>query len=266
MTEEKTYSDIFHLFYKLKHQYEERIEREKNKLIKNASLSTDEKRHIFKTYKRKCVNCGQLGGTLFEQNKNILEARCLAEKPCKLHIKLQRSDYVLINKYDIKLKDDIQDEKSQIITNKLNYLFGYQTEKSTLEKFNLIKQKIIKLVKEYEIVNRQYVDIANNEEQKADIRRMNTELLLLIDGMKILLKQYEVTTEDKFITEAVELYVTKILSLQNRLMKAKYKSTEIQPVQINKDTTIFHLRQEQNTMKDLMYQIGSNNKILSNKK
>ena len=39
-----------------------------------------------------------------------------------------------MNEEDLKLKELILNEKSNVISNKLNYLFGYQTEKSTIDK------------------------------------------------------------------------------------------------------------------------------------
>ena len=120
MSGQESYNEVFQSFYKLKHQYEERINREKMKIIKLSSLSQVEKRNKFKALKLKCINCGQLGGTSFEQKENVLEAKCLAINPCNLHIKLERAKYVLMNNEDIKLKADIQSAKSNVITNKLN--------------------------------------------------------------------------------------------------------------------------------------------------
>ena len=265
--EEEDYNDVFQLYYKLKHQYDEKINREKNKLIKSTTMTTLEKRQKFKALKIKCINCGQIGGTSFKQDGDILEAKCLAKNPYNLHIKLERAKYVKMNEEDLKLKELILNEKSNVIANKLNYLFGYQTEKSTIDKFNLIKSKIIGLVKAYENLSIEYLNVTNNEEKNSDLKKYKSDMIVLIDTIKASIMQYEETNEDIHIKDAIEIYIEKMMPLEKKIMDTKYKKNTIVSEEVSKDIFIYHLVQQEYTLNELMYKIdGTRNKIIINKK
>jgi len=49
-------------------------------------------------------------------------------------LNLQRAKTKLLNNYDEELYNEIMEKKSKIIVNKLNYLYGYETEKKYISK------------------------------------------------------------------------------------------------------------------------------------
>lgn len=259
------FETAFNDFFKLKHLYEEKINKAKNIIIKNSNLNSQEKREKFKSLKKKCINCGKEGGTTFKIYDNILEAKCNASTPCNLHIKLQRAKTKLLNNYDEDLHSEIIDKKTDIIINKLNYLYGYESEKNTLVKFNSIKSELMKLIKDYEIVNTSYNNIINNEDKIKIIREKKDELFILIENMKKLIKQSIEEDNNIFIKQALELYINFIQPVSKQLLAMKYTNNFI--LIEEKDKTIYKLIQEPYTLKELTYSIiGQDNKILINKK
>lgn len=263
------FETAFNDFFKLKHLYEEKINKAKNIIIKNRNLNTQEKREKFKSLKKKCINCGKEGGTIFKIYDNILEAKCNASTPCNLHIKLQRAKTKLLNNYDEELYNEIMEKKSKIIVNKLNYLYGYETEKNTLVKFNTIKSELMKLIKDYEIVNTSYNNIVNNEDKIKIIREKKDELFILIENMKKLIKQSIEEDNDAFLKEGLEIYVNYIQPITKELLNIKYANNSIliEEKEKEKEQYIYKLIQQQYTLKELTFPIiGQDNKILINKK
>jgi hypothetical protein len=259
------FETAFNEFFKLKHLYEEKINKAKTIIIKNPNLNSQEKREKFKSLRKKCINCGKEGGTNFKIYDNILEAKCIASTPCNLHIKLQRAKTKLLNNYDEELYNEIMEKKSKIIINKLNYLYGYETEKNTLVKFNIIKSELMKLIKDYEIINTYYNNILDNQDKIKIIREKKDELFILIENMKKLIKQYLEEENDTFLKEGLEIYINYIQPITKELLNIKYSNNSL--IIEEKDKTIYKLIQEPYTLKDITYSIiGQDNKILIYKK
>ena len=114
------------------------------------------------------------------------------------------------------------EKKSKIIVNKLNYLYGYETEKNTLVKFNTIKSELMKLIKDYEIINTSYNNIVNSEDKIKIIREKKDELFILIENMKKLIKQSMEEDNDAFLKEGLEIYVNYIQPITKELLNIKY--------------------------------------------
>lgn len=263
--EDNDFEISFNEYFKMKHLYEDKINKVKNIIIKNPNLNTQEKREKFKTLKKKCVNCGKEGGTNFKIYDNILEAKCNANVPCNLHIKLQRAKTKLLNNYDEELSNQIMNKKSDIIINKLNYLYGYESEKNTLVKFNNIKSELLKLIKDYEIINSTYNNIINNEAKIKLIKEKKDELFALIENMKKLIKQSDEEENNAFLKEALELYINYIQPLDKEINNLQYVNNNI--LTEEKEKITYKLIQESYTLKELTYQIiGQENKILIYKK
>ena len=73
-------------YYKLKQQYEDKINRQKNRIIKNETLTILQKRKKIKKLVPVCLNCNKPGGTIFSNNKGVLLAVCGSSTPCELNI------------------------------------------------------------------------------------------------------------------------------------------------------------------------------------
>ena len=92
MSEEEIFIDALEHFYKLKNNYDTKINKQKDKIIRNNKLSKVGKRKQFKKMiqNSKCIKCNQLGGTHFSSHNHILKANCGSSKKCKLNIELDR--------------------------------------------------------------------------------------------------------------------------------------------------------------------------------
>ena len=259
------FNQAFSDYYKLKQQYNNQIEKEVTKLRKNTGLTNKEKHERFNQLKKKCVICGKEGGTIFKQDGNILSVKCgHVQKPCKLDIQLQKATYSNINDQITELYDTISKNKIETISSKLNFLFGYTSESTTLTDFNKLKQELIDEVKKYQRINEIYLNIVNNMTKIKEIKVKNDNLLVLIQNFKDLIKNFEETGDMVYLKNAIELYMNTIDETVNNIRNLKYVYNT---VEYNEHDNTHHLILEQYTQNQLQAPINSTqNRILSFKK
>ena len=80
-------------FFRIKNKYQEQYNKQRTKLKDAGNLSPTEIRAELLQYSsnRKCSECSKSGGISFEETKDILVAKCLAQKPCfSINIKRHR--------------------------------------------------------------------------------------------------------------------------------------------------------------------------------
>lgn len=252
-------------YYKLKNQYNDKIQKEITKLSKDSGLSNKEKNEKFKQLKKKCINCGRIGGTIFKQEGNILYAKCgNIEKPCNLDIQLQKATYSNINSEITELNNKININKIKTISSKLNFLFGYTSQETTLEDFNILKQELIDEVKNYKKLNETYLNIISNLNKIKLIDENNNNLLILIQNFKELISNFEETGDFIYIKDAIELYMESIQETTNKIRNLKYIYNDIE---YNEDDNTNNLIQREYTQSQLEIIINNTkNEILVFKK
>ena len=103
-------------YFKLKQKYEKQINDYIGKIRKNESLTKREKRSLFKEFQPKCVNCKQVGGTLFTNKDRVLRAKCGSAEPCKLDIEINEGHYANVINLDENYSKNIDAIKTYIIS------------------------------------------------------------------------------------------------------------------------------------------------------
>ena len=126
------------LFYELKNKYETKYEKMKSKIIKE-NKNKGKKRELIKEIKRKCVNCGKPGGTIFSQDSENLYASCNAVKKCELKIKIKKAGYISEKDFSKSNQRSLEELKSNIVKNKLNLLYNLEKEDVVLAEFDSLK-------------------------------------------------------------------------------------------------------------------------------
>ena len=125
--ESKQVNEAIYEYYKLKENYENKLNQNKSKIINNTLLTTKEKEQKFKQLKKQCINCKGIGGTIFSNKNGILKAVCgNVDKPCALNIEIKKGTYKLSNELVESLISKINQIKIDII--KINFL-TYQKKK-----------------------------------------------------------------------------------------------------------------------------------------
>ncbi len=199
--QEKTiYVDALNEYYKLKSVYDEQIRIKK--LTGNKS-----------DIKIKCVNCGQVGGTIFNRThvsgKSVqLTAKCGNEQtPCPLDILINLGIIVNVQNELSALKKDIEDIKTQIIKEKNNLIYGYVSNDSAVDNFNQYKEYLSSATYMYEEFMSIYLNQTDNFEKQKKIEKLKVGLYDTINAIKSYIKDYNKTENTQFVKDAVELYI-----------------------------------------------------------
>ena len=154
MDKDKKYMDAYNKFYEFKSKWDNKFSGFKRSK-KMQLMSAIEKKIAIEDFqeKRKCVNCGKIGGTNFEETAEYLKATCNASKPCDLHIEIMKGK-------PIYYKDDIYESyeqkihliKQKITKTKLKLLFNLDQEDVLVKDFQDNKNELINTAKEFNLI------------------------------------------------------------------------------------------------------------------
>ena len=256
------FSTAISTYYKLKGDYENKTRKSIKEIYNDSTLNSEQKRKVYTRLKKKCIICGKAGGTIFEQDDNMLIAKCgHIESPCKLDIKLQRAKYDNIINYLSETNKSINTYKNNIIDTKLDYLFGFTNHSSTISKFDELKSNLVKIVKLYQDNTNKYINTIYNYNEISKINSLGSQLDGNINSFKENIEMFNKSGEISYIKDALELYINTIKVINKQLREAKYK---LQQIYKDKDTEVVYLIQKIYTLSDLLIiQPGTENKVIS---
>jgi len=241
-----TYLEEMKKYYSLKHKYTSHKDSVINKILRSDN-SIDAKKKLFQKHKFKCVNCGQDGGSIFNENDKLLRATCgNVEKSCDLNLEVVKMTYIQIDKELESTNNLLITTKRSIILTKLDFLFNYLEEDKAVELFDKFKQELNVHQNKYNELFMLYKSIADNEEMRKLLADKQIEQYTLINEYKEYMDLFNTTTEINYLKDAVALYVTKIKELDKGIMELKYEHNHIEQAE---DT--IQLIQQKYNLKDL---------------
>tara|TARA_B100000902_G_scaffold96841_1_gene99488 strand:- start:1713 stop:2474 length:762 start_codon:yes stop_codon:yes gene_type:complete len=222
-------------FYSLKKNYEQTKENYKKKLHKSQN-SIETKKKLLSKHNFKCVNCGNDGGTIFLETSDFLKASCgNISNPCDLKIDIKKNKKEnLLDKLDL-LDKDLQETKRKITLTKLDYLFKYIEEDNAVEKFEELKNELSINQESYNKMLEYYYDITNNAEKNQLLNGKLEEFYNVVSQYKEFIQLFKDIKDKKYLKDAIQLYIEKIIDLNKKLMELKYK---INLVETDEDTYI----------------------------
>tara|TARA_B100000902_G_scaffold36976_1_gene44213 strand:+ start:2401 stop:3189 length:789 start_codon:yes stop_codon:yes gene_type:complete len=199
-------------YYKYKSSYQNKLDDQKQNVKKNELLSRKDKRTRIMNIEAesKCFNCGKIGGNIFKNDMGILSVTCGSVTPCNV-----------ANKYSVNVGQyknirNIQDEfvstlntlKTTMITIKLDYLFNYTDENSTLTMFSELKERIKVATKQLHDAKIMYYNQTDEKGKKEQLEQIEKTVLEEIDNIQTTGKEYLLNdkNDQSFITSMVERY------------------------------------------------------------
>ena len=160
-------------------------------------------------FKKRCVNCGEVGGTFFDTKNHTLECYCNAKDPlkkCKFHIKIKLGNIVNVDSYKKHIITNIEDIKSDIMKLKLDLLFNLEKEDVVLREFEVYKEDL----EEHE----KYLTLFNNVIDKNLIFEKDTEEERIRESRKNLIKSLDIRIKND-------------INYYNKLLKHTNENNEI---------------------------------------
>ena len=120
-------------YYVLKEQYDTILLKQNQKIMSIDNLSKREKRDRYIRTIKKCINCKKPGGTIFTNTNGRLKAVCGSVEQCNLNIELFKSKFIN-SREEVRLYlNDLNKYKTSIIMTKLDFLFGYVADETTIQ-------------------------------------------------------------------------------------------------------------------------------------
>ena len=236
-------------FYKLKHEYETKIQTQKNSILKNDTLNRKQKQEKYRKLNSRCINCGRNVGSIFEKDGNMLTAICGDRtKPCNLNIQIQRGAYLNLEELMDVFQNGVNDLKEEIIVSKLDLLFGYEKENKTLEKFNKLKNDLandLESVMEYKT---QYIEILFNLDNKPELNAKISAFYNKVSLVKSTIEEFSETGKIQLIKDMIIQYDTEMLPLLDEIRNLKYKYMAMES-----DYGTIKLIRKTFTLQDMMY-------------
>lgn len=248
------YVDALNEYYRYKHQYDTKFEEDKNAVKNSDTLTLQQKRTRIMRIKRnrKCVSCGQSGGTHFTNEDGVLRAQCgNRSQPCSLHIEIVKGKFMNLEELANVSLHNADILKDQIIKTKLDLLFNYTTEEEALRQFEKDRAALDQALDLYGGFRQKYLDVVRNTERREEVDALTTEFYEAVHTFKETLQGGQAATNDSFVRDAVALYADKIVPLNDRIMQAKYVYSAVE----KDDNDVFHLVQKPYTLEQLEFEI-----------
>lgn len=260
MSEERTYKNALSSFYRLKNNYEKKYEDFVNKLVRNKELSKKEKQQKISTFKKKCVNCDKVGGTVFSITGDNLKATCgNTSDPCDLDIHIKRGAYGNIEETIEIFRQDTEESKKKIIIAKMDLLFGYKTDDEIEKNFEELKSDFDLNFTIYHENLLKLQNILNDSMKKVELKRLNNDIIFTIEEMKEVMNTYKKKPNDSLIKDVVETYQTRLIPLLEKQMEKKYT---INKIEMNEEDGTYHLIQKKFDINQL-YTENDESQVLS---
>jgi hypothetical protein len=255
-------------YYKLKSKYENENYIHKKSIMNNQDLSKREKQREFQRLKPKCIHCKRVGGTIFTNTRKedahslrILKAICgVHENPCNLKLVIEMSGYNLYPNVVAELEDKIKECKQKIINYKNNVLFGYSSQEEALNNFTELKEDISDYMDMYYYYLDEYNNIVDNKETNEQLEKNKSTIQLFISDIKNAIVEFNKSNNEQFITDALNIYVNKLMPLTKETMHLKYKENLV--IYDSKDK-VYNLIQNKYSIKDIEFKLYDN-KIITN--
>ena len=215
------YNDALENYYKLKQLYD-RNYKKKLRAIKKKDISLKEKKELLRKIKLPCIHCKKRVGTIFTNKGGILKMFCGGTPACSLNIEIKKADTRFLPAVIANVQKIIQKIKQEIIETKLDFLFGLETENNTVQLFESLKERFDKasglLVNLEGIIQELYA----TKERKEIAEEATLQLYLENERFTNAISQYKETQNTAFLADAIEIYINKILTLQESIQDNKY--------------------------------------------
>lgn len=260
------YVDALNEYYGYKHQYDNKFEEDKQAVRNTETLNQQQKRAKIMRIKRnrKCVSCGQTGGTHFTNEDGVLRAQCgNRSQPCSLRIEIVKGKFMNLEELANASLHTADVLKDQIIKTKLDLLFNYTTEEEALRQFEQDRAALDQALELYGGFRQKYLDVVRNAERREEVDALTAELYGAIQTFKEIVQRGADGIgigggggsgggqDSAFVRDAVELYVGKIEPLNATIMEKKYVYNAVE----REGDDMFRLVQKPYTLEQLEFEI-----------
>jgi len=213
-------------YFQLKKKYDDAVYQ--TKLFIHRTYSKREAKRRILNVIPKCVNCNKPGGTLFKYEDFTYYAVCNVKgSPCELNIEIQTGDLASVEDLYSIFKEDTDNLKDSIIRHKLDALFNYVSESTSIDIFKKELTTYNETSDNFKHILEQHNEIYNNDHKRDKINDLQFELKEKIQKYKSLLKEYQETNSAELLSLATEYNIKEIMVVEQQIRNLKYVLTEM---------------------------------------
>ena len=133
-------------------------------------------------------------------------------------------------------QEDVDETKENIIKVKLNLLFGYENENTTVKKFNTLKQELMQDLESVMADKTLFIEKTTNLDNKIEIHKETNKLFEEIELIKSTVQEFNEIDNIQIIKDMVVRYTNNLLPLLIKLRELKYK---YMAMEYNRDFKIY---------------------------
>lgn len=205
----------------------------------------------------KCIKCNKNVGTIFSNKDGMYTAICGSQsEPCGLNIKLQRGDFESTENILFAMKSILEEDRKEIIIQKLDSIFNYKTNEESVVKFKEIMETYNSDNETYLSLLKNYNDIFNNEERALKIKKKQDKIYNLNRDLENMMNEYKEKNNKEILKNAMNIYVKDLIPEIKNLTSLKYEKNEIETFNNGKGELINKLHQYEHHISN-KYQIWS---------
>jgi hypothetical protein len=142
-------------------------------------------------------------------------------------MEINRGEFADVRNVRRTFEEELNKGKVNIIRTKLDLLFNYADEATSLERFNKLKEEISQYSKPIEILTNSYLSVTNNVKNQQTIKELDAQLFILTEELGSLVEQFRTIPQPGLVTDMVELYITKISPLVARRRELQYAEVDV---------------------------------------
>lgn len=232
-------------YYELKSQYDTSVSNRKRNLYEKNKKKYGKKSAPLPEQNYPCVKCGRPVNTIFSKKETIYKVRCGdPQQPCGLDIEIHAGAYY---PYPIVLevfKYDIEEQKENIIKLKMDDLFHYIHEKTSVQKFNKAFKKYENTEEIYQENLALYENLYFDSKKLETIKEKSKNVFQLQETMKKIIQDYKhdaianESEKQEKMKDMMMFYHHELMPLYKNIQNMKYEIMEIHVDEKNEEKTL----------------------------
>ena len=183
--------------------------------------------------------------------------------PCSLKIKLFRGDFEQFETVIKICERTLQQDKNDIIIQKLDSLFNYKSAEESVAKFKELLEIYNENNMHYTNLLKDYNDIYHNQERISKMKKTNEKINNINQELQTMFNHYKETNNKEFLKEAMSKYVKDLMPEVHNLQKTKYEVSEIETIQHSKNEEIYRLHQYEKHISNLFNIFSESPKVIT---
>ena len=212
------------------------------------------------------MNCGRNVGTIFSvKNEKDNDRRNFIIKcgdisdPCPLNINFFYGNRFPYETQIDELTQLLDKTKNDIVLEKNNAIFGYQTPSMASELFNTLTDELKQTTDITGFLIEKNILVNHNPAKKELLNKLQDELQKeYMAPYKEFMRRFIQENNIDFCKEAVELYVNEIIPKLKEIQSLKYS---VNIVEYDSDNRTFHLLQRANTLDNLEFKMNDDETV-----